>query len=49
MNFTFAPTIYARDADGVKETLESERTEMMGLMDEWWNEKMRESERVSFA
>ena len=49
MTFTFAPTIYAGNADGVKETLENERTEMMGLMDEWWNEKVRESERVSFA
>ena len=49
MSFTFAPTIYARDAQGVKETLEGERAQMMALMESWWNEKMRESERVSFA
>ena len=49
MNFTFAPTIYARDAGGVKDALESERAEMMRLIGDWWNEKMRENERVSFA
>lgn len=49
MSFTFAPTIYARDAAGVKETLENERAQMMELMEQWWSEKTRESERVSFA
>ena len=49
MNFTFAPTIYAGDAGGVKAALEGEHSEMMSLIEEWWNEKMRERERVSFA
>ena len=49
MNFTFAPTIYAGDAGGVKAALEVEHSEMMSLIEEWWNEKMRERERVSFA
>ena len=49
VSFTFAPTIYARDAAGVKETLENERAQMMELMEQWWSEKTRESERVSFA
>ena len=49
MNFTFAPTIYAGDAGGVKAALEGEHSEMMSLIEEWWNEKTRERERVSFA
>ena len=40
---------YAGDAGGVKAALEGEHSEMMSLIEEWWNEKMRERERVSFA
>lgn len=49
MSFTFAPTIYAADAQGVRQTLEEERAQMMELMEQWWSEKMRDKERVSFA
>lgn len=49
MQFTFAPTIYAQNASGVKEALERERADVMKMMDDWYNEKMRENERVSFA